>query len=180
MELRTDRVVIVLVTRWRNLLEEHALCRKRVNWQTTKNPSAVEKQRRRRRWEIEKIAQDIETTLIRFCADATHSHEIYTKPNAARGTDPLHPESFSRRDNLIREYYRTIRDPGLGHHQRGEIRHSRTRKRHRIVAEIVALDWRWLSALYKAIFPNAKLPPKRKTDYRVLRPRRMRRAKIDL
>lgn len=169
--LATDKTVIVLVTRWRNLLVEHAYCRKRVAW-TTKNASQIEKQRRTRRWEIEATLNEIEYSLLRMCADATHHHEIYTKPKVEG--DPLAVKSFSALDVLLREYYRNRKRIGPTHPDRSALNGIRKRRRHRIVQDIVALQWRWLSALFKAIHPNDTLPPKRKTDYRVLRPKRLK------
>lgn len=169
--LAEDKAVVILITRWRNLLVEHAHCKKRVAW-TTKNASALEKQRRTRRWEIEATLNEIEYSLLRACADATHHHEIYTKPKV--DGDPLAVQSFSRFDVLLREYYRNRRIASQLHPQRNEVNRKRTRARHRIVEDIVALQWRWLSALFKAVHSDSPLPPKRKTDYRVLRPKRLK------
>lgn len=169
--LATDRSVITLVSRWRNLLEEHAHCRKRVNW-NVKHATQIERQRRTRRWEIEALLNEIEFSLLRLCAEATQHHEIYTRPTI--NGDPLAIKSFSALDVLLREYHRNRRRAGQRHLSRNDVNRARTRKRHVIVGDIVSLQWRWLSALFKAIFPTQKLPPKRKTDYRVLRPKRLK------
>lgn len=171
--LSTDKSVIILVSRWRNLLVEHTHCRKRVSW-TTKDASQVEKQRRTRRWEIEALLNEIEYSLLRMCAEATQHHEIYTRPKVEG--DPLERRSFSRLDVLLREYHRNRHEPSPHHQHRNDERRKRTRARRIIIRDIVALQWRWLSALFKTIFPTQKLPPKRQTDYRVLRPKRLRTA----
>ena len=171
--LTQDKALVILASRWRNLLEQHAECRKRVNW-TTKNAARIEKERRAKRWEVEATLNEVEHTILKMCAEHTHHHEIYT-PTRTK-SDPLDRQTFSLLDNLLREYYRQKQVPGPHHLNRTVVMRKRTRRRHVIVKEIQALTWKWCSAVYKAIFPQQKLPPKRKTDYRVLRPKRLHAA----
>lgn len=173
--LVTDRATIALVTRWRNLLHEHKLCRTRVNWTSNRQASTIEKKRRARRWKVDALLNEIEGTLISFLADATRHHDLYT-PLKVTDADPLDPRTSSRLDQLVHRYFDVKKKAGKSHHARNHTNRERTHAKRIIVQRIAQLKWVWLKALYRALFPETADPPRRPLDVRTLRPKRIRSA----
>lgn len=173
--LSKDRATIALVSQWRNLLLEHSLCCKRVNW-SVRNASRIEKKRRARRWKLDARIRDIESQLLAWIADATKHPDLWMKPLV--DGDPLDRKSFSRYYTLTLDYSRASRNAGTFNPQRNEVNRKKTLARRHIVAQIRDLEWKWLSALYRTIFPDQALPPRRQADPRVLTPKRERDQRV--
>lgn len=163
-----DGAVVRLITQWRNLLQDHAICRKRVRW-THPKASAIEKKRRRRRWELDDRIHEIEQQLLRWLAKETRHPDLYMPK---MNQDPLDHTSYPRIYQLTLEYIAANKPPGPQNPQRNLIKRQRTQSRHSIVQAIRNLEWRWMVALFQAVYPTQPLPPRRPVDTRVLRPRR--------
>jgi hypothetical protein len=160
-EIATDRAVRSLLTQWRNCHLRYRECCKRVNWKNAK-ARKIEKQRRREKWQQVARILEIERTLIRWTAKATHHPEIWM----SRKVDS--PEST--RIQLIRRYHRNIRST---HNLTGPERQKRMRQRATIVRAIRELERSWLVALYSAVFPDQHPPKPLPLHPRELRPRKL-------
>lgn len=176
-KLSKDRATIALVSQWRNLLLEHALCCKRVNW-STRNASSIEKKRRARRWKLDTRIRNIESVVLAWIADATKHPDLWMEP-IVEG-DPLNRKTFSKYYRMMFDYSRATRNAGAFHPYRNKENRKKTQTRRELVIAIRDLEWKWMSAIYHDIFPRQPLPPRRLADPRVLTPKRERRSQESL
>jgi hypothetical protein len=167
-----DRAVVSLVTQWRNLLQRHAVCCTRINWNTTRNPSLVEKKRRAERWELDARIRSIESTLLNWTAEVTHHSDIWM--DQGRKHNPLDHATYSKYHQLLADYSAARRPSGPKHLERNSTNRRKTRTRHQTIRKILNLEWKWMSAIYHTVYPKEPLPPRRKADHRTLRPKRVK------
>jgi hypothetical protein len=170
--LVTDRAVIALVAQWRNLLQIHAHCLRRRHWSPQR--ASADRKRRARRWTVDARLRVVERELLQRCADATQHPDLYMAP-VPEG-DPLDHTTFSRHARLVAKYYAIRKRPGIAHPERNTVARQQTIRKRLLVQQIIALEWKWCSALYQAVFPDTPLPPPRVRDLRTLYPARERAA----
>lgn len=162
-QIANDRAVRSLITQWRNCHLRYRECTKRVNWKNAR-ARKIEKQRRREKWQQVARILEIERTLIRWTARATHHPEIWMSKKVDM------PEST--RAQWIRQYQRNIRNT---HNLTGPKREQLMERRTKIVRKIRALERTWMVSIFLSVFPD-KHPPKAL----VLHPRELRPRKLKL
>lgn len=163
-EIANDRAVKSLITQWRNCHLRYRECCKRVNWKNAK-ARKIEKKRRKEKWQQVARILEIERTLLRWTAKATHHPEIWMSKKVDS------PESV--RVSLIRRYHKNVR---LTHNLAGPKRQKAMQRRVAIVQEIRSLERAWMVAIFAAVFPEKHAPKPLALHPRELRPRKLKLA----
>jgi hypothetical protein len=159
----TDRATRALITQWRNCHIRHRVASRRIWWRTKRlKASAVEKRRRKEKWELVARVLEIEKTIISWCAEETKHPSIYSTEQTM---STLH---------TLRRAYRDNRRQSVN--LRGPARVRATKARIRIVAQIRALIREWMVALHKEIFPDVWIPDPLPLHATELTPRKLTRA----
>ena len=172
---RKDEHLRRMIVVWRHSLLRLAVCRKRVPW-TNPKAKIIEAKRRQERWEIEASLLDIEHNIIQILADYTHHPQIWTDFRSTDIEDPLSVKSFSEHAQLKETIRRMSYRAGPNHPRRRQENAKRTERRKAAIADLKKLEWRWLKAYHRAVFPHKKLPPRRPHHPTILRPKRLREA----
>ena len=165
----TDYGIIVCMTLWRNAILEYRAACHRVYWysKTHKNPSSIEKKRRAKKWIAIARMRDIERTIIfRNCAMYTHHPDIWSSKKADG------PESRHR--VLLKRYYLNRKRAHMRTGKKFAARNLEARKA--IVAEIRALERKWMVAVYAVTHPGSNAPLSPELHPSELVPRKVRRA----
>lgn len=160
-EISRDRAVRRLITSWMHIHARYIECTKRVNW---KNAAArkIEKRRRKEKWMCVARILEIERTLIRWTAKATHHRDIWMskKPDA----------SPSLVYDLEQTYYQNRR---LFHGAGGAKRQKAMHAQEMIVSQLRTIRREWMVAIFTSVYPTKRPPAPIAMHPRELVPRKI-------
>jgi hypothetical protein len=167
-DLIADRAVRQLITAWKHSHERFRVCERRVHWGTAA-ATKIEKKRRREKWQCVARILEIERTMLRWCAKATHHPDIWMSKKLDAKESKLH--------ELESAYYRNRR---LIHGATGLRRATGMREREALVRQIRSIRRQWMVAVLTAVAPESHIPNALPLHPRELLPRKIARASKDL